>query len=486
VESEKKNVERSGIPQGGTESWKQKEWLLPLTFNLLPNLGLPVFPRTKNIKSIEEVITLCENIETKKYLDSQDIEFDWLVIKVKDEQQRKIIWSTEHHPRRAVAYKFPAQLVATQILSIDFQVWRTWIITPVANLQPVQLSGAKLQRVSLHNFDFINSKNIKLHDRIRLQRSGEVIPYIVSVIKDRRTGEEKEIIPPKNCPSCNEKIIQKEMHYYCENPNCSEKIKQQIQHFVSKNCMDIQGIWESIVDLLVENKIIQNIADIYKLTEDKVQIQLLKFPWFGDKKIFEIVKWVQESKNKPLRRLINWLGISHVGKKIAQDITKQMNNDDSAMQVWIFDLSSNEDFLCSIYGIWEKTIENITNFFHDKNNIKMLEQLKKYWVNLDPKKYNNFIRAEESKWSFSITWSFDLPREKIAEIFQENWYIFHEQPTKNTDFILIGEKAWSKKIKAQEIWITIYEWWNNICQKFPFLKEAIPNNQSKPKIQSLF
>jgi len=177
-----------------------------------------------------------------------------------------------------VAYKFPAQLAATQILSVDFQVGRTGIITPVANLEPVQLSGAKLQRVSLHNFDFIKDKDIHLHDRIRLQRSGEVIPYIVSVITDRRTGQEKVIHPPKECPSCHEPVTQKDMHYYCENPHCPEKTKQQILHFVSKNCMDISGIGESVVDLLVEHKMIETIDDIYKLSDTALQIKLLKFP----------------------------------------------------------------------------------------------------------------------------------------------------------------------------------------------------------------
>ncbi|HBB03688.1 TPA: hypothetical protein DCZ39_02155 [Patescibacteria group bacterium] len=171
------------------------------------------------------------------------------------------------------------------------------MITPVANLEPVQLSGAKLQRVSLHNFDFIKDKDIHLHDRIWLQRSGEVIPYIVSVITDRRTtqdpldlssenpgdkgGNEGGFIhPPKNCPSCHEPVTIVETHYYCTNPHCPQKTKQQIIHFVSKNCMDIQGIGESVVDLLVENKIIETVADIYKLSDNKIQFQLLKFPGF--------------------------------------------------------------------------------------------------------------------------------------------------------------------------------------------------------------
>ncbi len=441
---------------------------------------LPVFPREKKGLHIEEIIKLCEDPKTKKFLEEQDIEFDGLVIKVENIQQREIIWSTDHHPRRAVAYKFPAQLAATQILSVDFQVGRTWIITPVANLEPVQLSGAMMRRVSLHNFDFIQGKDIHIHDWIRLQRSGEVIPYIVSVITDRRTGKETKINPPKYCPSCHEPIINRDIHYYCTNPHCPEKVKQQIQHFVSKNCMDIQGIWESMIDILVGNNIVKTVADIYKLADKHIQIQLMKFPWIGEKKIAEIAKGVEESKHKALRRLLNGLWIPHVGKKMAQDLASQMND-----EKWMMNNLTDAEWLRNIYGIGEKTIASITKFFSTKHNLKVLDELQQYWVNLNPKKYSDTLKSSEAKGNFSITWSFDLSREKIVEIMQQHWYFFHEQPSKTTDFMLIGEKAGSKKAKAQELWLKIYEWWNTIIKQFPFLKD-IPTEWSKPKSQSLF
>lgn len=458
---------------------KIESWVVKI--NTLEYLGLPVFKRSKKASSIDEVIKICLDEEIKKNLEEQDIEFDGLVIKVQNQQQREIIWATDHHPRRAVAYKFPAQLAATQITSVDFQVGRTWIITPVANFTPVQLSWAKLQRVSLHNFDFIKEKNIHIHDWIRLQRSGEVIPYIVSVITDRRTGEEVIIKIPEVCPSCNQTVTQKDMHYYCTNSHCSEKVKQQIQHFVSKNCMDIQGIGESVIDILVENNILQTIADIYKLTNQNIQITLRKFPGIGEKKVAEIVKGIEESKHKALRRVINGLGIPHVGKKMAQDLSEAMIHEKWEM----IDVLTNEEFLRWIYWIWEKSIETITAFFKDKKNLDIFEQLKNYGVNLDPKAYTDFIKADEAKGSFSITWSFELPREKIAEYFQQQGYIFHESPKKDTDFILIGEKAGNKKEKAQELGITIYEWRENISKQFPFIKN-IEKKISKPQIQSLF
>lgn len=245
--------------------------------------------------------------------------------------------------------------------------------------------------------------------------------------------------------------------------------------------MDIQGIGESIVDILVENKIIETVADIYKLTDQNIQIILRKFPWIGDKKIAEIAKGVEESKHKALRRLLNGLGIPHVGKKMAQDLTNTMIDEKWEMR----NLLTNEEFLRWIYGIWEKSVETITAFFSDKKNLNILEQLKKYGVNFDPKKYSDLLKASETKGSFSITWSFDIPREKIAEYLQQQGYLFHESPKKDTDFMLIGEKAGSKKAKAQELGIKIVEWRDTIIQQFPFLKD-ISSEWAKPKTQSLF
>ena len=266
--------------------------------------------------------------------------------------------------------------------------------------------------------------------------------------------------------------------------------------------MDIQGMGESIVDLLVENKFVANIADIYTLNTPSIQVHLLKFPGLGDKKIAEIIKGIEESKHKAFRRLLNGLGISHVGKKIAQDITqalivilskaKDITNNRYTLpprsrgQSDIIEYLTNVDFLASIYGIGEKTVQTITHFFQEKNNIKMLEALKATGVNLDPHKYNDQISASEAKGSFSITWSFAIPREKIAEMMQQHWYLFHESPTKTTNVMLIGEKPGNKKAKAQEYGVRIVEWREKIISEFPFLQEGDEKIKNEPKSQSLF
>jgi DNA ligase (NAD+) len=199
-------------------------------------------------------------------LESADIDFDGLVIKVADPYQRDILGSTDHHPRRAIAYKYPAQQVTTTIESVDYQVGRTGIITPVANLSPTELSGVTIRRASLHNFDFITSKDIRLHDRVRIQRSGEVIPYIVRVVTEARSADAQTITKPTHCPECQHEVLQDDIYLYCPNTHgCLAQRKERIKHFVSKQCMDIDGLGDKYVDILVDHGFIHNIADLYDL-----------------------------------------------------------------------------------------------------------------------------------------------------------------------------------------------------------------------------
>ncbi|MFZ2150534.1 MAG: NAD-dependent DNA ligase LigA [Candidatus Absconditicoccaceae bacterium] len=461
----------------------------------LKEIGIPIFDRKKTSDNIQDVINICLDEETKSYLDNQDCDFDGLVIKVQDNKQREIIGTTQHHPRRAVAYKFPAQQVSTQILSIDFQIGRTGIITPVANLSPVQLSGATISRTTLHNFDFVQNKDIKIGDYVWLQRSGEVIPYIVGVIKDKRNGSEATVNPPTKCPVCNSKIINEDIHYYCSNDNCPAQIKAKLEHFVSKNCMDIMGIGDSIVDILVDQKIISNIADLFKLSDQNNQILLQKFPGFGSKKVSEISNQLSQAKAKPLRRLLNGLGIGHVGKKTAIMIVDNLINHYSLQDEYLSPLENlikhitDEDFLTSISGIGEKTIQEIIDFMNNKNNLEILKRLEEFGLNFDPIKYykdkeNIGIFEGLNNGSFSITGSFPISRESIVEEMQKHGRTFHENPRKDTEMILIGDKPGSKKAKSQELGVKIIESRNNIIQEFDFLKNIPDLDKSVNKFSN--
>jgi len=468
----------------------------------IQNLWLPTYPEIKSSNSIKDIIKICENLDIKQQLKKEDIEFDGLVIKISSGVLRKQIWSTAHHPRRAIAYKFPAEQVSTQIKSVEFQVWRTWIITPVANLEPVNLSGATISRVSLHNFDFIKEKDIHYNDFVRLQRSWEVIPYIVWSIKERRNnivpltkgdkGGSKLITAPENCPSCWTILTPVDMHYYCQNSDCSAQIKEKIIRFVSKNCMDIEWIWENIVEILVNHNIIQNISDLYKLQEFETERVIRRFPWFADKKIVEIQKQLQESKNREFRRLLNWLWIPGIWKKTAKDISNELGiiltkteisknkNRFLPSQEWQTNLKqiskylTNPEFLIWIYWIGEKIVEWLINYRN--NNKVLLKKLEHIWLNFDCT--NNKSEKQKFKWKFCITWSFDIPRPEIIKKMEENWFIFDWNPNKTTNYILIWSKPWSKLSKAEEFWIKIITSWDKITKKFPFLLE-IQINKTK-------
>jgi len=477
----------------------------------LKKYGLPVFERHQKKDNIDEIIKLCTN-KTHQILKEYDYDFDGLVIKVNEINIRQKLWSTAHHPRRAIAYKFPAEQVSTQINSVDFQVGRTGIITPVANLAPVQLSGVTIKRVSLHNFDFINNKDIQIKDYVRIQRSGEVIPYIVSVIKERRKTQSK-INPPKKCPSCNKKITQIDMHYYCTNTKCPAQIKERIIHFVSKNCMDIEGIGDSIIELLVNQKIIQNFADLYQIPEPQIRMQVHSLPGFWEKKLFEITKQLEASKTKPLRRLFNALWIPGIGKKMAQELANSLAQKlqtptgekniptNETMKQWnnktrlqkISKQIKDTKYLNSIYWIWEKIINGITSYFD--TNKDLLQKLEKTGLNFNPSSNINSNNQKSSALqgqSFGITGSFPISRELIIQAFENQGATFDSSPKKSTTYILIGSKPGSKKSKAKKLGIQIHKWRETIIVQFPFLENISETKKTSeirkewPQMQSLF
>jgi len=270
--------------------------------------------------SIKQILNIVQDSKTKDQLLQADIDFDGLVIKVIDPEIRELLGSTNHHPRRAIAYKFPAQQVATQIESIERQVGRTGILTPVANLTPTELSGVTISRVSLHNRDFITTKDIQLHDRVWLQRSGEVIPYIVGVITARRDNSQKRLVPDDiHCPACITKAQKIEnivgtkskpeitTQFVCPNHDCPGILKEELKHFVSKNCMNISSIGEAIIDMLVDQQMLTSLSDIYTLTDQDKIFLLKRLPGIGEKKIDTFIDEINKSKSNPFRRLLNGL-----------------------------------------------------------------------------------------------------------------------------------------------------------------------------------
>lgn len=455
----------------------------------LKDLWLPVFDRHKKYNNIQEVIQTILDPQTQQFFQTQDNDFDGLVLKVNEIQNRKILWATQHHPRRAIAYKFPAQQISTQIISVDRQVGRSGVITPVANLTPVQLSWVTISRVSLHNIDFINTKDIQLHDYVWVQRSGEVIPYIVWVIKERRDNTQK-ITPPTHCPSCWHQTNSIDMHTYCTNHACPAQLQEKIEHFVSKQCMDIEGIGKSIAEILIKHDIIRTVDQLYTFTTPEKQALLRSLPWFADKKVAEIVKQLELSKTKPLRRLIHWLWIPNIGKKTAmmiQDTIQQKNNNKTLTIETLIAYLTNPEFLEQIYGIGEKMIVALQAFFHDTTNITILQNIINAGINIQPLQSNQNINNPFTGQHFAITGTFPVAREQIITACESQGMIFDASPTKQSQYMLIGDNPWSKKAKAEQYNIPLITWRTALINTFPFLNAIIPTqNSNKPVAQSLF
>lgn len=483
-----------------------KRWLICYVYDiiqgqdsLLSEFDSYTTPKTRNHISMNEIITLINDQKTKEELLQADSDFDGLVIKIADLDLREILWATNHHPRRAIAYKFPAQQIATQIKSIERQVGRTGILTPVANLIPTELSWVTISRVSLHNRDFIQSKNIQLNDRVRLQRSGEVIPYIVGVIQQRRDQTQKIINPDEiTCPACGsdaqikQNTVGTKAHpeittqFFCGNINCPWILKEKIKHFVSKNCMNIASVWEAMVDMLVDQNILTSLSDIYTLDNPEQIFLLKRLPGIADKKIESFIDEIKKSKSNPLWRFLNGLGISGIGIKLAKEIEKSLSlrphPEDIKSIDGVFSILQNPDFLQSIYGIGEKLIQEIQERCQDKANIILLEQFKKHKLTLW---YGKQIADAKI---ICITWTFPLSRSELEFYISQAGFIFSPNLTKSTDYLFVWENAGSKKDK---IWPNT-KILDNIEEIYSLLNISTPLFESTEKqnhsweMQSLF
>ena len=467
--------------------------------------NLNTLTSTEKGYTLEQTIALIQDESLKKELLAADVDFDGLVIKVQNPLLRDILWETNHHPRRAIAYKFPAQQIATQITSIERQVGRTGILTPVANLVPTALSGVTISRVSLHNIDFIINKGIQIHDRVRLQRSGEVIPYVVSVITQRRDGSEKKISPDTvHCPECATKaqivnnIVGTKKNpltttqIICPNTNCPGILKEKLKHFVSKNAMNIASLGDSTLELLVDQRILQSLDDLYTLTQPETIFLLKRFPGIGDKKIETFVDELDNSKNNPLWRFLNGLGISGIGIKLAKEIEKHLwYRPIQAKNVeQVFTIITNPEFLSSIYGVGEKLIQELHEWKTNSKNELLLEQFSSYGI-LPTMSNTARTNWPINKKTICITGTFPLSRSELEYYITQSGHIFTSTLTKATDYLLVGNNAGSKKDKVwpnTKVLDNIQEIYSLLGISSPLFegKTEDTSNPSWGEMQSLF
>lgn len=415
---------------------------------LLSKLGFTVNPKYKVCKSIEEVLKVCNKFEETR--DTLEYEIDGAVVKVNSIRQQKLLGSIAKSPRWAVAYKFKAKQAFTKLNQITWQVGRTGAITPVAELDPVKLAGSTISRATLHNFDEIQRKDIRVNDTVVIEKGGDVIPKVVSVVLSERPKKSQPTLPPEKCPVCSSKLFkpENEVAFYCENPECSAQIKGRLIHFASRGAMDIEGLGDALIDLFVEKEFINHFSDIYKLKDkrnDLIQIDRL-----GEKSIDNLLSSIEKSKSQPFAKVLFALGIRYVGAGAAQKITDHFNSIDDI-------ITASEEEISSIYEIGPSISKSIRQFFSDKNNIKLIEELRKSGLTFISEK-KEIIQSALTGKVFVLTGTLSsLSRDEAGARIIALGGKVTSSVSKNTDFVVAGEKAGSKLTKAESLNVKVLD-----------------------------
>ena len=414
------------------------------SLDYLDSLGFNVNPIRILCKNIDEVISAINKIGE----DRENISFgiDGAVVKVNNLKLREIIGTTYKTPKWAVAYKYPPERKETKLKDIAFQVGRTGAITPLAILEPVVVAGSKISKTTLHNEDYIKERDIRIGDIVIIQKAGDVIPEVIEVVKKKRTGEEIEFKMPEVCPVCGAQAVREdgEAIWHCIGIECPAKLTRGIIHFVSKDAMDINGLGENLVEEFINRGLIKNITNIYDLTFE--DIASLKKN--GKKFAQNLIDAIEKSKSNDLYRLINALGIRHVGVKLAKSLAKWYKSMDALMNASVQSLAMKED-------VGLITAQSIYDFFKQAQTIDLINKLKEHNLNMNYKDENIEDTRFEGK-TFVLTGTLEnYSREQASEIIEKFGGKTSGTVSKKTSYVLAGEEAGSKLKKAQELGITI-------------------------------
>jgi DNA ligase (NAD+) len=417
----------------------------------LDQLGFKTNKERRKCTNIEEVIHYVNSWVEKR--PNLSYEIDGIVIKVDSLQQQEELGRTAKSPRWAIAYKFPAEEVVTTLLDIELSIGRTGVLTPTAILEPVKVAGTTVQRASLHNEDLIREKDIKIGDKVVVKKAGDIIPEVVNVIAEQRTGNERHFLMPTHCPECNSDLIrlEGEVALRCINPKCPAQIREGLIHFVSRDAMNIDGLGEKVVSQLFAEKLIADVADIYKLTNE----QLLGLERMGEKSASNLLTAIQASKANSLEKLLFGLGIRHVGAKAAKTLAQSYGS--------IMKLSAaTEEELLTINEIGEKMADSIVTFFNQEEVQELVNELRTAGVNMEYKGAMP-ISAEESNSLFAgktivLTGKLEqLSRNETKEKLEALGANISGSVSKKTDLVIAGAEAGSKLTKAEQLGIEIWD-----------------------------
>ncbi|WP_061283043.1 NAD-dependent DNA ligase LigA [Clostridium botulinum] len=410
--------------------------------NFIKNMGLPQDKYIKECTNMEEVEKEIEYIESIR--GELDYDIDGAVIVVDDIKTREILGYTIKFPKWAIAYKFEAKEITTKLLDVEWNVGRSGRVTPTALLEPVELGGVTVKRATLNNMDDIKRKNVKLGAKVLVRRSNDVIPEIMGVVEES-LEESKEIQAPDRCPYCNSHLVQNGVHYYCENTlSCKPQMVKSIVHFASREAMNIAGFSEKTAEQLFEKLDIKSIADLYKIKKE----ELLTLEKFKDKKSQNLIDAIQNSKNCDLASFIYALGIPNVGKKTANDLVMKFKTLESIKNTTI-------EQLVEVPDVGEIVAKSIYDFFEDEKVISNIEEL----LNLGVKPYYEEERIDENPFmdkTIVVTGSLNnYSRGEIKDKLQSLGAKVSSSVSKNTDYVLVGEKPGSKYEKAIELGVKV-------------------------------
>ena len=411
----------------------------------LKAIGFPVSRISERCNSFNDMIKCSRNWIS--YRDTIGYEIDGVVIKIDNLRIAEDLGFVGKDPRGAIALKFPAQEVTTQLLDIGVKVGRTGILTPYAILKPVEIGGVVVKRATLHNFDFIAEKDIRINDRVLIKRAGEVIPYIIGPILDVRNGEEKEYSPPNVCPVCRMPVenVLNEVAWYCVNNACSAQITRNIEHFVSREGMDIVGLGIKVVEQLVEKGIINDVADLYALSSN----DLLRLEGFAEKKAENILSAIAESKNRPLPNLIRALGINGIGEVASEEL---------ALHYWdLEEISKAEkEDVENIDGFGPNTAESLQKWFSLPKNIETIEKLHTFgvWPKSD---FNKLPQKNTLKGlRFVVTGTLaNFSRDELKSYIKKFGGKVSDSISGKTNYLVLGENPGSKLEKAKSLGLRV-------------------------------
>ncbi|MGE1196992.1 NAD-dependent DNA ligase LigA [Priestia megaterium] len=421
------------------------------SLNLLDELGFKTNKERQTCETIDDVIAYIESWQTQRPELSYDI--DGIVVKVDSFDQQAELGTTAKSPRWAIAYKFPAEEVVTKLVDIELTVGRTGVITPTAILEPVQVAGTTVQRASLHNEDLIREKDIRIGDYVVVKKAGDIIPEVVNVIEEKRTGEEQEFMMPTHCPECESELVrlEGEVALRCINPSCPAQIREGLIHFVSRNAMNIDGLGEKVISQLFREQLIKDVADIYTLTKQ----QLIELERMGEKSADNLIAAIEASKENSLERLLFGLGIRHVGAKAAKTLAQHFETIDKLTK-------ATYDELVAINEIGAKMADAIVAYFTQEEVQELIHELKEYGVNLTYKG-PKLVSVENVDSVFAgktvvLTGKLEqLSRNDAKAQIEALGGKVTGSVSKKTDLVVAGEEAGSKLTKANELEIEVWD-----------------------------